>query len=32
MQRYRISSRINSVNRQDKPNNDEALIMPENSK
>jgi putative SOS response-associated peptidase YedK len=32
MQRYRISARINSVDRKDKPNNDEELVLPENSK
>ncbi|WP_454802910.1 SOS response-associated peptidase [Mucilaginibacter phyllosphaerae] len=32
MQRVRVSSRINTTNRKDKPNNDEGLIAPENSK
>ena len=31
MKRHQVSQRINSVNRKDKPNNDELLILPENS-
>jgi putative SOS response-associated peptidase YedK len=31
MNRFRVSSRINATNRKDKPNNDELLILPENS-
>jgi putative SOS response-associated peptidase YedK len=32
MVRFRVSKRINSVNRKTAPNNDAALILPENSK
>ncbi|AMR33671.1 hypothetical protein A0256_20675 [Mucilaginibacter sp. PAMC 26640] len=32
MDRYQVSSRINSTNRKDKPNNDEGLVLEENSK